>query len=367
MFKLLVCPTAYKGSFTPLEAAQAMSAGLRSFKNCRATVLPLADGGDGTLESLQYGLGGVRHELAVHDALGKSISADWLELPQLAVVELAAASGLAQLGGRKLEALQAHTYGCGELLLDCLQNGQREVVVTLGGSASTDGGMGLLSALGAKFYDANQQLLPAAGVNLLKIENCDLTALERFREVRIKVAVDVRNPLLGESGAAAVFAPQKSASVDQVCLLESGLAHYADLLERQTRRSCRDLPGSGAAGGTAFGLTCAMSAEIVSGFDWLADLLQLDEKIADCDLIVTGEGSFDAQSLTGKVVGGVLERCRLLAKPVWILPARVDASVMAQLNQSEIVQPVVKPGKQAQPVDLGNALKRLMHSRRYAV
>jgi len=282
-----------------------------------------------------------------------------LQMPQTAVVELAQACGLSGLN--RLEPLAAHTAGVGELLLDCLARKQTNIVVALGGSASTDGGTALLSKLGAEFLDADRLTLPFGGGALSKLADCDLSALKpELVDCHIQLAVDVDNPLLGKCGAANVYAPQKGASTAQVNLLEAGLSKLADLLEAKTGRVCRNLSGAGAAGGTAFGLNCVLGAEIISGFTWVSELLDLDSRIAACDLVISAEGKLDRQSFSGKVIGELSKKCRAAGKPLWILPAQAQDDVNWQDYGIELVAPVAAPNQKASNVDIASVMQRLL-------
>ena len=307
--------------------------------------LAIADGGDGTLISIHQAIGGQLLTLPVAGPTGKTVSAQWLRLRQEtastslseseidAVVELASASGIAYLENQSLDPLNANTCGTGELLAHCLKIGLKKLILTVGGSASTDGGSGILTALGARLLDRHDKELAPCGKNLLEIARIDLSPLgfEPGFQYEIKIATDVDNPLLGPQGAARIFAPQKGAGKDDVERLESGLAHFADLLESATGVKARDLPGSGAAGGVPFGLTCALNASIVPGYSFLSRLVGLEDELAKADLVITAEGQLDSQSLSGKAVGGLAAACQSRSIPLIVIPAR--ASFDFELSQ----------------------------------
>lgn len=285
---------------------------------------PMADGGDDTLSCLKLSLGGIERTATVLDALGRPRQAAFLVLEGegRAFVELACASGIAHI--EKLDAMAADTYGTGQLISLAIDQGAREVVIALGGSASTDGGVGALRALGGKFYDSKGCDIASGGGGLLSLAGLDLTVLEeRCRGVKFLVATDVVNPLLGENGAAAIFGPQKGATVEQVTLLDKALAQFADVLETQLdlESSLRNRPGAGAAGGTGYGLSAVLGAELVSGFAYLADLSHLHEKLDWCDAVIIAEGALDEQSLSGKGTGEIMKLARARGKKVWALPA----------------------------------------------
>lgn len=237
-------------------------------------------------------------------------------------MELAQICGLALLKEQKLQPLDAHTTGLGEMVVAAFDGGMRDIIIAVGGSASTDGGAGMLTACGAHLVDGAGETLRAGGGALRNLERCEVAALSRLSNVsRFRVAADVTNPLLGCHGAASVYGPQKGASAEQVMMLDEALGHYADLLEKATGRICRNVPGAGAAGGTAFGAMCGLGAQLVSGFRLLAELTLLEEKVASCDLVITGEGALDNQSLMGKGTGGLIAMCRRQGKPLLAVPA----------------------------------------------
>lgn len=335
----VVAPSAYKGTFSATEIAAAISAGISAaISNATITCIPIADGGDGTIEAIHAVAGGVKHNIVVRGPLDVPVTAEWLELTDMAVVELASASGIAHLHaacmdgekciGLHLDALTSHTFGTGQVLLQCLQSGITNIVVCVGGSASTDGGAGLLAALGARFLDDAGAELSLGGGSLERIASCDLEPLQKWQKAKISVATDVTNPLLGISGAAYIYGPQKGATNEQVAQLDRALKIFADVLELATGRDIRNIPGAGAAGGTAFGLACALGATIIPGFAWISELSHLEERIRNADAVITAEGCLDEQSAMGKATGELAKLCRLYGKPLYAVPAiaqlRVD-------------------------------------------
>ncbi len=293
---------------------------------------PIADGGDGTLDAIYAGVGGVFHDVEVRDAIGRPAVAKWLSLGDVAVVELANASGLAPLIiEKKMDALNANTYGLGEVIRAALVSKPKQLFICVGGSASTDGGAGLLMALGAKFLDAHGNSIGLGGKGLIDTHSCDLTDLKSLVKESglesIKVAVDVTNPLLGENGAAAVYGPQKGADAAAVAALNEGLKQFAKVLESHVERNCKDLSGAGAAGGTAFGISAAMGAEMISGFAWVSSVVDLEKKIEECDVVITAEGYLDHQSVQGKAIGELAQLCFKYDKQLWAVPAWADWDV----------------------------------------
>ena len=332
--RILVAPTAFKGSLSPLEVARAMAEGIADFstktsKKVFVSLLPIADGGDGTVDSLALSCGGTVHELAVSGACSEQRTAKWLELNDSAVVELASACGIAGL--KQLKPLEAHTRGLGYVIKHVIDTTElKEIIVALGGSASTDGGSGALYELGAKFYDEyNNELVPAGGGILEKISGCNLSEARRLTSGRRLVLVtDVLNPLLGRNGATSIFGPQKGAGDRELQILESGLSRFAEIMEDECGGvRIRDRKGAGAAGGTAFGLAAGLGAPILSGFDWLSQLLKLPEKVAQSDLVISGEGRIDNSSLHGKVIGSLYELCKQNNKPLWLVAGSISENL----------------------------------------
>ncbi len=348
--KILIAPCAYKGTIAASTLATAIEVGINGQTPGlnQIELAPVADGGDDTLACLQLAAGGELVYQTVSGPTSKPLKAAYLLLKDTACIELAQASGIAHLQTDELAPLTAHTYGTGELIAHAIESGARKIVITLGGSASTDGGTAILVALGAKFLNSQGQSTIFGGGSLTDIEYIDLAVLkEKTAAVSFVIATDVVSPLLGASGAAAVFAPQKGATPQQVLLLEQGLAHFADMLDAATaankRFSLRDAPGAGAAGGAGFGLATALSASFVSGFHWLAERINLTEKLNWCDMVVVAEGCLDNQSLSGKAVGELLQLAKAAGKAVVALPA---VTTLSQSDQEKLFSAVFCTAKQ---------------------
>jgi len=323
MLKILIAPTAFKGTLSPTKVAEAIEAGVNnSGIDCQIELAPVADGGDGTLECLHFALGGKFEYVSCHGPTGILHTASWLQLPECAVVELATCCGLAQMAELELQPLKASTQGLGEVIADCLDKYSGNIVVTLGGSASTDGGSGALKSLGARFLNEDGEEIMLGGGALSSLASIDLSSLKRNIQP-LKIAVDVNNPLLGPNGAGS-FAPQKGAGRHEVEILESGLQKFAHLMEAKAKTRARDMPGTGAAGGTAFGLLLGLKAQLVSGFYWLAELLNLEEKIQWADIVISAEGCLDEQSLQGKATGELGRLCKRYGKNLIVIAAHVD-------------------------------------------
>jgi glycerate kinase len=319
--RVVIAPDSFKGSITATAAAAALAAGWQAARPAdQVTCLPLADGGEGTLDVLAAGVAGSRWRHArVTGPGGAPVACDWLQLPGAAAgVELARASGLPLLA--RADPMHAQTTGLGELLGIALDEGASRLLIGLGGSAATDGGTGALAALGARFLDAAGHPLPPGGGALAGLAAVDMSAL-RTPPASVICLADVTAPLLGPAGAATVFGPQKGATPGQVARLEAGLARLADLLGGDP-----GAPGAGAAGGTGYGLAAGWGAVLTPGAPELARLAGLGRAIADAGLVVTGEGRFDATSLTGKAAGLVLSAAAAAGVPAAVVAGQLSGS-----------------------------------------
>ncbi|MGA2393803.1 MAG: glycerate kinase [Candidatus Lustribacter sp.] len=331
---MLVAPDKFKGSCTAREAADAIVQGLRDAwgEGFAGTVLPLADGGDGTVAAFLDGGAEPQHARVV-DALGAPVEVTYARSGSTAILEMAAASGLAALRS-PLEPRTASTYGTGLLIADALGRGATRIVLGIGGSATTDGGAGALAALGVRFLDAAGRPLEPVPAALAALASIDASGLDpRLAPVALEIACDVRNPLLGPTGAAAVYGPQKGAGPADVAFLDGVLTRLADVAAAATGRDLRNLPGAGAAGGLGWGLATFAGARLVRGFEVVAQLTGLAEALRGAALCVTGEGRIDAQSLDGKVVGGVAALAAAAGVEVLAIGGSVDPQVVPALRE----------------------------------
>ena len=345
---VLVAPDSFKGSLTSVQVAQALAAGWsRARPNDTVWPSPLADGGEGTLDAVRAGGGWTELPAAARDPLDRPLAGRFLRQRERALVELATASGLSLLAPAERDPLAASTFGTGMILAAAIGLGARDIVLGVGGSATTDGGSGLLTALGARFLDADGRHLPHGGGSLHRLARVDLSGLAPvLASVRLTVASDVTNPLLGERGAAAVYGPQKGADEGQVRELDSNLAHYASVMEAATGRTLRDRPGAGAAGGTTFGLLAIADRfawlEVRPGVDVFVELTGFDEKLANAHLVLTGEGRVDEQTAYGKTAMGVARRARDTGTPCICVGGGATADgIDALASVGAIVVPVV--------------------------
>jgi glycerate kinase len=321
--RVLVAPDKFKGCLPAVEVAAALARGLLQARpDLQVVELPVADGGDGTVAAALTA-GYTEVHVAATGPTGEPSTAHYARRGDRAVVELAAVVGLDLLPGGRLDPLHASTTGLGLVVGHALDAGVRELVLGLGGSASTDGGAGLVQALGARLLDTEGRELPPGGAALAGIASVDLRPLRaRLAGVRVLVASDVTSPLLGPDGAAAVFGPQKGATTVQVAQLDAALARWAAAVAEATGSDHAGDPGAGAAGGTGFAALALLAGEMRSGIELVLDLVGFDERVAGASLVVTGEGSLDAQSLAGKAPVGVLERARAVGVPVVVVAGR---------------------------------------------
>ena len=306
-----------KGTLSSLDAARLLGeAAERHFPGCSWTIVPVADGGEGTLDALLAACGGEKILASAEDPLGRPIVAAYALLPDgRAVIETAAASGLTLLAPDERDPLAASTYGTGQLVRDALERGARDVTVALGGSATNDGGMGLARALGARLLDEKGGELAGRGADLARVADVDLSGLcPLVAEARFTMMCDVDNPLVGPEGASAVFGPQKGASPEDVLALDDGMRRWASVLERAFGRGF-DVPGAGAAGGLGAACLAFLGARAVGGVERVLELVGFAELLEGADLCVTGEGHADAQTLRGKVVSGVAAACERAGVP----------------------------------------------------
>ena len=358
--RVLLAPDSFKGSLSSVEVTRALAEGWSAARPQDELVLaPLADGGEGTLAAIAETGGWEWQECDAQDPLGRPLTAHWLLSAdgRRAAVELAEASGLSRLpDGEPRSPLAASTIGTGEVLRAVLDAGVRHILMGVGGSATTDGGSGLLHALGAWYRGGTSGRLPGPIPDLVAV---DLAGVDlRLAELELRVACDVTNPLLGEDGAAAVYAPQKGAWPEDVEALETWLAHYADLLEAAAGTRARDIPGAGAAGGTSFGLLCLAprmrAFELVPGIDVVMQETGFDERLANADLVVTGEGRIDAQTAFGKTALGVARRAAAAGVPCLAIGGGVTAEGSAALaSVGTISVPVLD-----QPMTLEDAMSQ---------
>ena len=323
--KIVIAPDSFKESLSAKQVCESVEAGFAQvFPDAEYVHLPLADGGEGTVDVLLEALNGKKQRLQTTDPIGRECTAYWASLVQqvdgksvnTALVEFAQASGLDRLIVEERSPLTASSYGTGLLMRDALDKGVEQIIIGLGGSATNDAGAGILQALGGKLLDKQGNELSGGGAELSQLASIDLDGLHpRCKEVTFVVACDVNNPLCGESGASAVFGPQKGASQAQVEQLDTAIGHFADTAQAHTGTNHRDTAGFGAAGGTPLGLSLAFNIQIKAGIEMVLDALDADKVLEGASLVVTGEGQMDNQTLQGKTPFGIAQRAQQLNIP----------------------------------------------------
>lgn len=329
--KYLIAPDSFKDSLSAERVAQALERGLLAGDpTAECDRLPLADGGEGTLDAWLVATGAEARLASVHDPLGRPVNARWGWLPdsRLALVELAEASGLQHLSDKDRNPTQTSSFGTGELISAALDDGATEVIVALGGSATNDAGTGLLSALGVRWLDQSGEPVSPGGLALAKVTQVDLSGLDpRCFQTRFRIACDVTNPLLGPQGASTVFGPQKGATEDAVRQLEIALTHWNQVMSAAGYGSLDLIEGGGAAGGCAASLAGILNAELVSGIDLMLDSTGFEHRLSDIDWVITGEGRIDEQTAHGKSIAGIARRCQRSNVPVIAIGGAVEGDL----------------------------------------
>ena len=318
--KIAIAPDSFKGTMTALQVAANIEKGLKAgMKRVTCRKIPMADGGEGTVQAIVDATGGKFVRRTVTDPLGRKIKATFglSGDGKLAIMEMAEASGLALLAPKERNPMKTTTYGTGEMIRHALKLGVKKIMIGIGGSATNDGGTGMASALGIRFLDAKGKTLEGTGGNLAKIASIDTSNMDpRLKKVQVEVACDVDNPLTGRRGAAQVYAPQKGATPVMVKKLDEGLKNLASVIKRDLGTAILKAPGSGAAGGLGGGLMAFLGGELRPGVDIVIDSVKLARRIKGCDLVITGEGRMDFQTAFGKTPAGVAKTAKEQNIPV---------------------------------------------------
>lgn len=354
--KIIAAPNAFKECLSAPDVASAIAQGALNIVNDLEVVcIPLADGGDGTTEALVAARDGSYMEIEVSDPLFRKVSAQYglIDDGQTAVMEMAAASGLWRLAIEEKNPMRTSTFGTGEMIRDALDRNVETIIIGIGGSATTDAGIGMAQALGYELLDSENQPIEATGEGMNQLKKINSTHLHpRLKQVKIYVACDVNNPMLGPEGAAPVYGPQKGATPEVVKILEDGLANVADCWIRDLNVSVHEYPGSGAAGGLGAGLMAFCGAELRSGFDLIADYAQLDHALEGASLAITGEGKIDGSTQFGKVPVGVARRAKQMNVPAIALAGSISGEVASLYEEGICALFSIVPG----PVTLDEAL-----------
>lgn len=363
--EITIAIDSFKGSLSTLEAARAAAEGIkRVYGDAKINISPLADGGEGTLDAIISSKNGRIKSVSVCDPLGRKITADYgiIESEGLAVIEMARAAGLTLLSEDERNPLYTTTYGVGELILDAINEGCREFVIGIGGSATNDGGVGMLSALGVKFFDNHGKEIERGAIGLKNLSCISTEGIpSELADCHFSVACDVKNPLCGKNGASAVYGPQKGADEKSVKEMDSYLSHYAELTKKVNPLSDANTEGAGAAGGLGFAFLSYLSAELSSGIDIVIEKTGLEALIKSSDLVFTGEGRLDAQSAMGKAPVGVARLAKKYGKPVIALSGCIGTGATLCHEQGiDAIFPIVRsPITLAQAMDKSIASKNL--------
>jgi len=336
MQNFILVPDSFKGTLSAIEVCNIMKSSIKNlYKDANIISVPVADGGEGTVDAFLYALGGEKKSIWVSDAFNEQkILAHYAMLKDnIAVIEMAACAGLPLVKNR-LEPDKTTTFGVGELIIDAINSGAKKIILGLGGSATNDGGCGMASALGVKFKDEQDQEFIPTGGTLSQIYKIDMNNIyPKIKDVEFISMCDVDNPLCGKLGASAVFAPQKGADEDMVKLLDEGLAHLAKIIKRDLHIEVKDIKGAGAAGGLGAGSIAFLQSKLTKGIDVILDTIKFDELVSKADIVFTGEGKFDSQSLHGKVVMGVANRSQKYKTPVIVVTGAIGENIQEAYNK----------------------------------
>ena len=314
MKKIVVASDSFKGSLTSLEVAAGAEQGIHEvFPECEVVKVNVADGGEGTMDALRSTLGGQWVTVAAADPLGRPRDVSYVVLSdgKTAVIEMSAASGLPLLEPQERNPMLTSTFGTGEMIVDALSRGCRRFLVGIGGSATNDAGMGMLEALGFRFIDEDGKVLPGRGESMSEVVDIDMSHVSpEVKESEFIIACDVDSPFCGPRGAAYVFSPQKGADPQMVAELDAGMEHLAEVIVRTTGKDIRNIPGAGAAGGLGGGFLAFLNSRLERGIEMVLDAIAFDDIIRGSDLVITGEGRVDSQTLTGKTPYGIMKRAQ---------------------------------------------------------
>ncbi|WP_264843281.1 glycerate kinase [Caldinitratiruptor microaerophilus] len=356
--RVVIAPDSFKGSLSAIAAAEAMAAGVRRvFPEAETVLTPLADGGEGTVDAILAATGGERIRVTVTGPLGDPVDAFFgiVGGGRTAVIEMAAASGLTLVPPERRDPRRTTTRGTGELIRAALDRGCREIVLGIGGSATNDGGAGMAQALGARLLDRAGREIGPGGAELARLERIDVSGLDpRLRDVRIRVACDVDNPLTGPRGASAVYGPQKGATPEMIAELDAALGRWGEILARDLGREVSGVPGAGAAGGLGAGLLAVAGARLERGIDLVMDTVGFERRLEDAWLVLTGEGRTDAQTLHGKVPLGVARAAVRRGVPVVVISGSLGPGAEALLDRGVSALLSIVPG----PIPEAEAMAR---------
>lgn len=358
--KIIIAPDSFKDALSSLEVGKAIEAGIRlADPEIETEVFPLADGGEGSSEILGYHFGAEEKRVVVEDALGRPVEAFYYYDPQkkTALIEMAQASGIQRIGIHERNCMRAGSFGTGQLIRDAIETGAKKILLAVGGSATNDAGMGMASALGFKFFDAENNLLKGSGQDLLLFHHFDKKESIVPNDLSVEVICDVDNPLYGEKGAAKVYGKQKGANEAEIEALDQGLINFERVVRNTKKLNFVNVPGSGAAGGLGAGCMAFLNASLHKGIDFVLDLTEFEIHLKDIDLIITGEGKIDKQTLQGKLIQGVSRCAKRYSIPVIAVcgALELDPGDIEELSVKATFPIRTKPGK------IEEALKNTRH------
>lgn len=354
--KIVICPNSFKGCLDSFEISEIISKEiLKIIPSSKIIKFPIADGGDGTLKVLKKLIGGKYIEIEAKDPLGRKIKTKYIKKGKLACIEMAKISGIALLKENEKNPLKTTTYGLGEIINDAIKRGCKKIYVGVGGSATNDGGIGFLIALGFRFFDKEKRIIfPGKGEDLLKIEKIVPSEnYKKIKKIEFKILSDVKNPLYGKNGASYVYAPQKGATEEMVKILDMGLRNYARIIKKYCGIEINKVKGSGAAGGVAAGFLSFLNAEVVSGIEEILKIGKFEEKIKNARFLITGEGKIDKQTFYGKGVGIILNYSQKYKIHTIVLAGMVEEDVYKLIKSPYISIFSITPG----PVSLEKSIK----------
>jgi len=371
--KIVVAPDSFKGSLTAVEVADAIGQGVREiFPEAEIVKIPMADGGDGTVQCLINATGGEILREKVTGPLGDEVLASYgiLGDKKTAVIEMAEASGLTLIPENKRNPLITTTYGTGQLIKASLDQGCRKMIIGIGGSATNDGGAGMIQALGVKLLDREGKEIGFGGGELKKVFRIDTKYLDnRLSETKVLIASDVSNPLCGPKGAARIYGPQKGATPEVIKELDESLAYFAEIIKRDLNKDVKDIPGAGAAGGLGASLIAFLNAELRPGIEIMIEIVKLEQAIKDADLVITGEGKIDSQTIYGKAPIGVAKIAKKYNIPVIAVAAIIgdDADIVHQYGISSLISVSGQPMRLEESVPnkvalIKNSIKQSMRA-----
>lgn len=354
---IVIAPDSFKECLTAMEVAKNIAKGIsKVYPKAKITEIPISDGGEGLLESLVLPFGGKIISVKVKDPLNRIINSEYgiLKDGDTAVIEMARASGLELLKDDEKKPLSTSTFGTGQLIKDALNKGCKKIIIGLGGSATNDGGSGMIKALGAKFLNAENTELEPGGGNLNALNNIDLSNFDkRINQCEVIVACDVSNPLTGPNGASFVYGEQKGGSLNDVKALDKNLKNYAQVIKSICNLDIDTIPGAGAAGGTGAGLLAFLNAKLVNGIELILDTLQIEAYIKTADLVFTGEGKIDKQTLNGKTIAGIAKMAKKHGVPVIVITGKIGKDIDPIYNIGvSAIHSIIN-----QPMELSDALK----------